>query len=201
MGSDGGGAGIQWADTLVNAGATFLAAVLAAGVAIWLARKERKEAEKKRTEERVTDLLLKVRAQAYTVEVAGEKAKISEVLQMSGDLKALGRLIRPTKPKMAEYLTDWGTWFYESRKRRDHLEAELLSLGRRPTDDEFRPLKEEGWDLGLAHSRLFDQLGRLYVDDVSADQLEADHERVTENLTRLRKRAEQTAKTSKGGDS
>lgn len=200
MGSDGGGAGIQWADTLVNAGATFLAAVLAAGVAIWLARKERKAAEKQRTEERVTDLLLKVRAQAYTVEVAGEKAKLSEVLQMSGDLKALGRLIRPTKPKMAEYLTDWGTWFYESRRRRDQLEAELLSLGRRPTDEELRPLKAEGWDLGHAHSRLFDQLGRLYVDDVSADQLEVDHARVTENLTRLRKLAERTAKGGEGGD-
>lgn len=48
MGSDGGGAGIQWADTLISAGATFFAAVLAAAVAVWLANRERKAAEKQR---------------------------------------------------------------------------------------------------------------------------------------------------------
>ncbi|MDU5961621.1 MAG: hypothetical protein E6Z13_00515 [Dermabacter sp.] len=48
MGSDGGGDLIQWVDTAVNAGATFLAAVLAAAVAVWLARLERKSAEKQR---------------------------------------------------------------------------------------------------------------------------------------------------------
>ena len=48
MGSEGGGDPIQWMDTLVNAGMTLFAAVLAAGVAVWLARAERKHARDQR---------------------------------------------------------------------------------------------------------------------------------------------------------
>lgn len=101
MGSDGGGEVVQWANTLVNAGATFFAAVLAAGVAVWLARSERKHAR----DQRVADDRKQLRIQAHLrqqevlwkmrIMVLDELGKVVEAtreLEMAASLNDPGRV-------------------------------------------------------------------------------------------------------------
>lgn len=97
MGSDGGGAGIQWADTLISAGATFLAAVLAAGVAVWLARSERKHAR----DQRIADDRKQLRIQAY---LRQEELRWQMRVMV---LEELGKLVEATRElEMAASLND-----------------------------------------------------------------------------------------------
>lgn len=186
MGSDGGGDFSQWTDVAVNSVSTFVTALLAAGVAIWLAHKERKAADSVRRGDRVYNLLRDVQAQAFKADVRGEVSSVTETLKLSADLKALGKLLEKQHPELSAYLRDVGSWFYESRVQRDKLTENLLALGRVPSEGELRPVKAEVWDLGYTHAFLLEIVANLHSGEVDTKSVEAHHARVVENLERLR---------------
>lgn len=186
MESDGGGGVNPWVDLAANSVSTFVAALLAAGVAIWLARKERKAADAVRRDDRVYKLLRDVQAQVFKADVAGEEGTVAETLKLSADLQALGKLLEPQYPEVSVYLRDIGIWFYESRFRRDRLKESLRGLGRKPTEAEVRPVKAESWDLGHTHAWLLGLIVELHSGKVDTKLVETHHARVLENLERLR---------------
>lgn len=196
MGSDGGGVN-PWVDLAVNSVSTFVAALLAAGVAIWLAHKERKAADAVRRDDRVYNLLRDVQAQVFKADVAGEERTLAETLKLSADLQALGKLLEPQYPEVSVYMRDVGNWFYESRFRRDKLKESLRGLDRMPTKAELRPVQAESWDLGYTHAWLLGLIVELHSGKVDTELVKTHHARVLENLERLRKaRGDQAADDS-----
>lgn len=103
MGSDGGGQVVQWADALINAGATFFAAVMAAGVAVWLANRERRDARKQRAEDRKKNFTMQQMMRKQDLVWQMKLATLASLERLLEDVRRLEHAASLNNPENARF--------------------------------------------------------------------------------------------------